>query len=203
MKLQRFVLFAGLVAIAFAPATAFARKAEDVFKGKVVIVKKRLKSRFKSQAEFIAALKANRIDKVWPKEQKGNDSALWKLEYWAFFPRPLGDYEVGVKFYDITGGQRKYVAGDAQMTRDKDSRVMAADIKLEKPPFEVNHKYLMVVDSRGRPLAKTTFWLRGEAEQFTGTVEFADEEVGGKRKSRPDSDSKGPSKDKDKNKNAD
>ena len=119
---------------------------------------------------------------MWPKEQKGNDHAVWKLEYIAFFSKPLNDYEVTVKFYDVTGGGQRYVAGDAQMTRDKASRIFASDIEVAKPEFEVNHRYLMAVEKQGRRIATTMFWLRGQYENFTGKVEFSDEEVNAKKK---------------------
>lgn len=169
-----------VAAISLLPAAAHARKPEDVFSGQIVITKTRLKAHYPSGDAFIGAVRAARTDKVWPKEQEGNDHAVWKLEYIAFFARPLGDYEVTVKFWDVTGGAKRYVAGDAQMTRDQDSRILASDIELAKPVFNVNKKYLMSVESRGRKIATTTFWLRGKQDSFSGTVEFSEDEARGR-----------------------
>jgi hypothetical protein len=171
-------LMMSLTSLVSAPAQA--AKPEDLFKGQVIITKKRLSSNYPSAAAFVTAIKANKTDKVWPKEQKGNDIAVWKIEYVAFFAQPLNDYEVQVKFYDVTSGPRRYVAGDAQMTRDKTSRVLAADIEVAKPDFDVNRKYMITVESKGRTIAKANFWLMGKGEFHSGKVDFSDDETGGK-----------------------
>ncbi|MCG5055649.1 MAG: hypothetical protein KA712_22050 [Myxococcales bacterium] len=159
------------------PSAFAGKKPEDVFKGQVVVTKKRLPSKFSSGEAFISAIKQSKTDKIWPKEQKGNDDATWKVEYVAFFARPLDDFEVMVKFYDVTGGTRRYVAGDAQMTRERGTRVFASDMELSKPEFDANRKYLMVLESHGRTVAQTTFWLRGKGEEYSGKVEFSDGEA--------------------------
>ncbi len=158
-------------------AVVAAAKAEDVFKGKVIITKNRLPTRFPSAGAFISALQKARTDKVWPKEEKGNDHAVWDLVYFAFFAQPLNDNEVTVKFYDVTGGRQRFVAGDEQFTRERGSRIFASSIILAKPDFETNHKYLMTVDSGRRTLATTSFWLRGKGPRYDGKVEFSDEET--------------------------
>ena len=45
------------------------------------------------------------------------------------------------------------MAGDEQYTREKASRIFAANITLAKPEFEQNKKYLMTLESRGRVIA--------------------------------------------------
>ena len=165
--------FATLMA---ATQVAVAAKPEDVFKGQVIITKKRLPTRYSSGDAFISAVKQAKTDRVWPKEQKGNDEATWKIEYVAFFAKPLDDFEVMVKFYDVTSGGRKYIAGDAQMTRERGTRVFASDIEVAKPDFDANRKYLLVVETKGRTLAQTTFWLRGKREEYSGKVDFSEKE---------------------------
>jgi hypothetical protein len=159
-----------------ATQVAVAAKPEDVFKGQVIITKKRLPTRYSSGDAFISAVKQAKTDRVWPKEQKGNDEATWKIEYVAFFAKPLDDFEVMVKFYDVTSGGRKYIAGDAQMTRERGTRVFASDIEVAKPDFDANRKYLLVVETKGRTLAQTTFWLRGKREEYSGKVDFSEKE---------------------------
>lgn len=170
------VLIASLSLVAFGAGAAHAAKPEDVFKGQVIITKKRLPTRYSSGDAFISAVKQSKTDKVWPKEQKGNDEAVWKIEYVAFFAKPLDDFEVMVKFYDVTSGGRKYIAGDAQMTRERGTRVFASDIEVAKPDFDANRKYMIVVETKGRTLAQTTFWLRGKGEEYSGKVDFNDKE---------------------------
>lgn len=152
-----------------------AAKPEDVFKGKIIITKNRLPMRFSSESAFVAALQKSRTDKIWPTEEKG-DTGVWNLEYIAFFAQPLNDSEIQVKFYDITAG-KKYVAGDPQYTRERGSRIFGSSIQLAKPDFDVRKHYMMNVESRGRVLATTNFWLLGKGANYSGKVEFSDQEA--------------------------
>ncbi len=169
-----------VVGLLWGPGLALAAKAEDVFKGKVIITAKRLPVKFSSESAFVAALQKAKTDRVWPKEEKGNDHAEWNVEYIAFFAHPLNDFEVSVKFYDITGGTHRFVAGDQQYTRAKGQRIFASSILLAKPEFDTNKRYMMTVESGHRTIASTTFWLRGKGANYNGKVDFSDEEVKGK-----------------------
>jgi hypothetical protein len=159
------------------PSIALAAKPEDIFKGRIIITKDRLPTRFSSEGAFVAAIRKNQIDKVWPKEEKGDDHALWVIEYIAFFAAPLNDNEVNLKFWEEGGGSRRYIAGDEQYTSDRKTRVFAANITLGKPEFEQNKRYLMTMESRHRVIASTNFWLRGKGPNYSGKVEFSDEEA--------------------------
>jgi len=175
------VLFTVAVALALSVGgggrDAHAAKPEDVFKGKIVITKDRLPMRFASPAAFISAVRSKQIDKVWPTEEKGADHGIWNIEYIAFFAQPLNDSEIQVKFYDITGGDRRYVAGDPQYTREKGSRIFGSSIQLAKPEFDVRKHYMMTVESRQRVIASTSFWLLGKGANYSGKVEFSDSET--------------------------
>jgi hypothetical protein len=168
-----------LVAALLIPAggEAGGAKPEDVFKGKVIITANRLPLRFASAGAFIQAVNKAKTDRVWPKEEKGNDHVLWNLEYIAFFAQPLNDSEVNVKFYDITSGGQRFVAGDEQYTREKGTRIFASNITLGTPEFEVNKRYMMTVQTRNRVIATAMFWLRGKGPNYSGKVEFTDEEA--------------------------
>ena len=172
---KRLGLFLAFLVLASA-GMASAAKPEDVFKGKIIITKNRLPMKFSSQGAFISALQKGKIDKIQPTEEKG-ETGKWNLEYIAFFAQPLDDSEIQVKFYDITGGEKKYVAGDPQMTRERGSRIFGASIELAKPEFDVRKHYMMTIESRGRTLATTTFWLLGKGESHSGKVEFSDAEA--------------------------
>jgi hypothetical protein len=167
------------VVLAAAGATALAgAKPEDVFKGRIIITKKRLPLKFSSSGAFVAALQAGKTDKIWPAEEDGADKGSWNIEYIAFFATPLNDSEIQVKFFDITSG-KKYVAGDPQYTREKGSRIFGSSIQLAKPEFDVRRHYMMTVESRGRVLATTSFWLLGKGANYSGKVEFSDEDAKG------------------------
>ena len=156
---------------------ADAAKPEDVFKGKIIITKDRLPMRFSSPGAFISAIQSKKIDKIWPKEEKGADHGVWNLEYVAFFAQPLDDNEIQLKFFDITHGEKKFVASDPQYTREKGARVLGSNIELAKPEFDVNKHYMMNMYSRGRVIATTSFWLRGKGANYSGKVEFSDEDT--------------------------
>lgn len=182
-RISRRSLPALAVAVALAGSLAGrgaeAAKPEDVFKGQIVITAKRLPTHFSSAGAFIDAVKKARTDKLWPVKED-NENAEWNLEYIAFFAQPLSDNEVSVKFFDVTGGASRFVAGDEQYTRERGSRVFASNIKLGRPEFDTNRKYLMTVETGGRRIAATTFWLRGKGPQYSGKVEFSDDDAKGR-----------------------
>lgn len=175
LKLNRVVAFTlGMVLFS---SGAEAAKPEDVFKGRIIITDTRLPSRFASQNAFIQAVHRASIDKVWPQEEKGNDHAVWKFEYIAFFARPLNDNEITVKFWELGMGSPRFVAGDEQYTRERGSRIFSAAITVAKPEFDTNKQYRMTIESGGRIIAETKFWLRGKGPKYSGKVEFSDDEA--------------------------
>jgi hypothetical protein len=162
---------------ALGAGVAVAAKPEDLFKGKIIITKDRLPMRFASPQAFINTLQSKKIDKIWPTEEKNAEHGIWNVEYIAFFAEPLTDNEIQVKFYDITKGEKKFVAGDPQYTRERGSRIFGASIELAKPTFDVNKHYMMTIETGRRTIATTTFWLRGKGAQYSGKVEFSEEEA--------------------------
>ena len=165
------------VGISGGGSPALAAKPEDVFKGKIIITKGRLPMKFSSPGAFVAALQKAKTDKIWPTEESGEEHGVWNIEYIAFFAQPLNDSEIQVKFYDITGGDKRYVAGDPQYTREKGSRIFGSSIQLDKPTFDVRKHYMMTVESRQRIIASTSFWLLGKGANYSGKVEFSDAET--------------------------
>jgi len=163
--------------LVFPVSSASAAKPEDVFKGKIIITKKRLPLKFSSQGAFVSALQSSKTDKIWPSEEKGADHGTWDIEYIGFFAQPLNDSEIQIKFFDITDGAKRYVAGDPQYTRERGSRVFGSSIQLAKPEFDVRKHYMMTMESRGRVIASTTFWLLGKGANYSGKVEFSDAEA--------------------------
>ena len=91
--------------------------------------------------------------------------------------RPLNGNEITVKFWEVSGGSQRFVAGDEQYTRERGSRIFSASITVAKPEFETNKQYLMTVESGSHVLAQTKFWLRGKGPTYSGKVEFTDEET--------------------------
>ena len=173
---KRLILVLALLVCALA-RPADAAKPEDVFKGKIIITKKRLPMKFSSQGAFVSALQSAKTDKIWPSEEKDADHGVWNIEYIAFFAQPLNDSEIQVKFFDVTSGEKRYVAGDPQYTREKGSRIFGSSIQLAKPEFDVRKKYMMTIETRGHVIAMTNFWLLGKGANYSGKVEFSEQEA--------------------------
>jgi hypothetical protein len=171
--------------VALAASPAFARRAEDVFKGRVVITTKRAPARFKNASAFVHFLQANKKEHIWPEKKNKKE---WRYEFMAFFARPLNDIEVTVKFYDVTD-VKKFIAADSFYMGGRGQRILASSMVLNRPRFNVNRKYAMVVmNPRGGALAAATFWLRGERERYSGKVTFSDEETKAKDKDKDKDD---------------
>src|SRR5262252_509130 len=94
-----------MLALVGASTEAGGGKPEDVFKGRIIITKKRLPLRFSSAGAFISAVNSSKTDKLWPTEEDG-EKGSWNCEYIAFFAQPLNDSEINIKFYDITAGKK-------------------------------------------------------------------------------------------------
>jgi hypothetical protein len=167
---MRFLL--ALVLLMSAAIPAEARKPEDVYKRQIIVSGKRFPMRFNSDNAMVAFLRDHRKKELWP-----DKDGAWKFEFMCFFEKPLNDLQVSVKFFDLTDGEKRFVNAYDQYTSERGQRILASSLVLEKPQFGVNRKYRMVVLNRGRELAETTFTLRGQGPNFSGKVEFSDEET--------------------------
>jgi hypothetical protein len=146
----------------------------NALKGRVFLTAKRAPTHFPNASAWIRFLQANRKEHIWPEK---NNKKQWRFEFMAFWARPLNDLEVTVKIYDVTD-VRRLVVGDSFYLPQKGQRLLAANMTLDQPRFEVNRKYEMrVTDARQQQLAATKFWLRGEKERYSGKVTFSDEDT--------------------------
>jgi hypothetical protein len=152
-------LVAGLFIVIIA-GEVIARRAEDVFAGRVVILKKRPPNAFKSADGFISFLRGNSVQTVY-----ADEDTTWTFETMAFFRRPLGDLEVDMVFYDITDGSsegsRRFVDTYTQYTQDRNTRILSGKCHLIRPAFDANKSYQVVVQHQGTELAKGTFSTKG------------------------------------------
>ena len=71
-----------------------------------------------------------------------------------------------MKFYDITGGEKKFVAGDPQYTREQGSRIFGSSIMLAKPEFDVRKHYMMTIEIARPRHRDHQFWLLGKGAQL-------------------------------------
>lgn len=167
-----------VVGLAVLCSSADARKPEDVFRGQIIILKKPLPQKFKNPEHFIAEVKRNQIDHVWPQDK---EEKAWKIEYAAFFAQPLNDVQAEVKFFDITNKAKKprFVTSDSQYTSRRGDRVLFNSIIVEKGEelFHINHKYQMRLESKKKIIATGTFTLRGKGPKYSGKVTFSEEDA--------------------------
>jgi hypothetical protein len=155
------------------PALTSAAKPEDVFKREVVLVAKRVPVQFKSADAFIRFLRENRAVHIWPAKTK----RAWKFSYMSFFAAPLDDIQVQVRLSDVTDGTARFVAAFDQFTTERGQRILSSDLDLAEPEFQPNRQYKIEIVSRGRVMASTKFWLRGQGERYSGRVSFTEEET--------------------------
>ncbi len=150
------ILFTGLTRVA-------ANAVENRFAGKVLILKRKPPSYFKTKGGFVGFLRKNSIKTV----HEGEDRT-WTFETMAFFRKPLGDYEIEMVFYDVKNGrsksQRRFVNSYTQYTQDRNTRSLSGKTKLVRPHFDANKKYMIVAQSHGRELAKGEFTTRGTSQ---------------------------------------
>lgn len=146
------------------------RSPEKVFRGKIITSKKRFPTRAKSPGAYIKKIKKAKATKF----QENKKTKSWKIYFAAFFRKPLNDLEVTVKLYDVSNKRRHLISSFEQYTQGRGQKSLISHIKLERKFFGVNKKILMVMESRKSVLAQGTFHILGEAEKFSGSVDFTD-----------------------------
>jgi hypothetical protein len=158
------------------PQAAHARKPEDVYAGRIMIMKNRLPEHFRSAEDFISQIKRSSTGTIWA-DKDGDTKGKWRFEYLAFFARPLDDIEVSLRFYDVTGGSKRFLAEASTYVSKRGERMFGSNMSIGAPEFEPNKKILMSMENRGRVLAQTTLVIRGEGPHFSGRVDFTDAEA--------------------------
>lgn len=144
------------------------------YDGKVVTSDKRIPTSASSKSAYFAKVRQQAKTKFAENKEKKE----WKVYFAAFFQRPLNDLEVTIKLYDVTDKKQKvFKAGFQQFLSERKQTSVISDLKLSRKEFGVNRKILIEVESRGRVLAKGTFDIQGEAEKFSGKVEFSEDEA--------------------------
>jgi hypothetical protein len=140
-----------------------ARRAEDVFAGKVLILRKKPPSYFKTKGAFVSFLRKHSTKKVYQNEEN-----TWAFETMSFFKRPLGDYEVEMVFYDVDDGKteskRRFVDSYPQYTQDRNTRILFGKTTLVRPTFDAGKDYMLIAVSKGKELAKGEFRTFGTSQ---------------------------------------
>ena len=168
------------VAIAFAVAlTWFAgpaaaeRTPDKVFAGKILTSDKKFPTYAKSGNAYIAALKKQSKGAFWEDKQK----KTWKIYFAAFFKKGLTDIEVVVKLYDVSTRTKSLLASFEQYTEQRGQTALLSNFTLNRDQVGVNKSVLMQLEVSGRVVASGYFKILGEAEVYSGKVDFSEEDT--------------------------
>ena len=152
-----------------------AQMPEDILKGKLIVSTESLPTKWTSAAQFAARLKSLHKSSVTYDKKTGKV----EIYYAGFFAQPVPDVQVNFVIYDITdksAGKAKKGAWEAFLGR-KGDRVIFNRVELDKEDLEMNKKYLLAIEFRGRIIAQSELIIRGEGPKYSGKVEFSEEEA--------------------------
>jgi hypothetical protein len=172
MKSPLPVLLLSLAASLPAVAVAKGPAPEDLLKGKIIISDRPFPMHWNSASAYAAQLKGMNKATLWYDKKTGKV----KVQYAAFFAKPLNDVQVDLVIYDITNGARDRKAATEQFM-NRGERVLFNSVELDKEDYEMNKKYRFVIENRHQPLASGEFILRGEGPHYSGKVNFTEEEA--------------------------
>jgi hypothetical protein len=174
-SLTTFVLSLAFGLTLFARVAEAERGPEKVFGGKIMISDKKYPSYAKSVSAYVSQIRKQSKTKLW--EDKTKQS--WKIYFAAFFKRPLSDIEVVVKLYDTSRGGRQLLASFEQFVDQRGQNALLSNFTLERKHVGVNKHVLMVLEVQGRAVASGKFDLLGEAERYSGKVNFSEDDTKG------------------------
>ena len=161
-------LLLALPAVASAKGTA----PEDALKGRIIISDRPIPSRWSSASTYVAQLKNLNKSTLWYAKKTGK----LKVEYAAFFAKPVNDVQVDLVIYDITNGAHERRTSTENFMNRGD-RVVFNSIVFDKEDFPMNKKYRLVIESRHQVVAQGEFILRGDGPHYSGRVNFSEEET--------------------------
>jgi hypothetical protein len=143
--------------------------------GRVFVSDKYFPTSAKSEAAFIAKVTKNKKDKIW--EDKENK--VWHLHLAAFFKKALPDLEYNVKIYDLTNGAQEYKDSVDQYADSSDQPSVNFDLELAREKYGPNRKLMIVIESGSAVMAAGRVQILGEAEHYSGKVDFSKDEGDG------------------------
>jgi hypothetical protein len=163
------------VAVALATVVAAVATAEvaNTYAGQVILFSKRPPTRWASDGVFHSFVRAHRITTV-----RENAEGNWDIEYMGFFKRAVGDREVSVRFFDAQDTSGRYITSYTLYLDDPRQRVVGGSVELERPEFQPNRYYKIIVASQGKTLASLTkLALIGKEPERSGEVNFTVEDT--------------------------
>ncbi len=174
MSLRTIVVSVVLVMLVGGPALA--GDPNQVFRGKIMLSKKRFPLTAKSKNAYIAAVRKQSGSNFHENKEKGT----WKIYFAAFLKKPLNDVEYVIKFYELGRGTQQLLGASEAFSDERGQKTIVSNITLEKKAFGVNKQLLMTIENKGTVYASARLKILGEGEHFTGKVDFSEDEANGK-----------------------
>lgn len=100
----------------------------------------------------------------------------WIANLVTSFNSSPNDLEFSIVFNDVEK-HGKFVDSMSIFTANRNERTFVSKVKLDRPKFEPNHKYDLVVVVHRVEAGHFRFETRGQAKQNTGVVNFSDSET--------------------------
>ncbi len=94
----------------------------------------------------------------------------------AFTAAP-DDLEYHVIFYDVTGGDHRFIDDMTTLINDRSQRTYVQRLRLDRPKFRPNRRIEMVVTVKREEVGRATFDTVGDEEQRSGRVDFSDDDT--------------------------
>lgn len=176
----RRILLSPLIAVLMfvAPAAADGpEKPNPAFAGRIMLSDKRFPMSAKSLAAFNAQVNKQSKGSFFEDKDK-----KWKIYFAGFLKVPLNDVEYVVKLYEVTGKGQQLLATIEQFTDSRGQASLLSNVTLERKTIGANKELMMTIENKGKVLASSRFKLLGQADKFTGKVDFSEDEANGKSK---------------------
>ncbi|MBN2344047.1 MAG: hypothetical protein JXX29_23295 [Deltaproteobacteria bacterium] len=147
-----------------------AANAENVFAGKIIVLRKIPPSYFNTKNGFVNFLKSskNRYDCANPLPLP--DEGAVDFQAMVFFKKPLGDYEVEMLFHDVGSrnggktGAEVFKGSVTQYTQDRNTRSMLARTSMTRQEFDADRKFKVEIQSHGKTVASGFFCTKGMSQ---------------------------------------
>ena len=174
MNVRTVVMSTVLAVVVFA-GRANAEKPNAAFAGKIMLSDKAFSSQAKSLAAFNAKIRAQAKTNF----QEDKEKKKWKIYFAGFLRQPLNDLEYLVKVYELSGGRQQLLLTFEQFTSERGQTALLSNMVLERKHVGVNKELLVTMEHKGRVLASSRFRILGQADKYTGKVDFSEEEAAG------------------------
>jgi hypothetical protein len=99
----------------------------------------------------------------------------WHFWICIHLKKPIDDLELTISFYDVEIFPKHHVNSFAMMLYKKGDTILTQNVKLHRPEFKANHKYMIEISSKKVTKAKQEFNLRGIPTVYSNEVNFMDD----------------------------